>query len=39
MWMSRSDLESSQRNEPIVLWIMVVGVVIGTYLAIFVCAP
>jgi hypothetical protein len=34
MWTSQYDLENSERNEHIVFWIMIVGIVIGTYLAI-----
>jgi hypothetical protein len=36
MWMSQHDLENSEQNEHLVLWIAVLGVVVGAYLAIFV---
>jgi len=33
MWTSRCNLRNYEKNEHIMLWIMIVGIVIGTYLA------
>jgi hypothetical protein len=39
MWTSRSDMKNTEPNDSIVFWIAIVGILIGTYLAIVVYAP